>query len=292
MEVNMYGIRLSMAVLFLLIKCCDAQGQPAADYHEMMLTWHQDRVKQLKSSEGWLTVCGLHWLKHNPTTIGSSQENQIVLPPSAPKKWGQITWEGEELFFEEFFPGNPKGKVQLQYQETPATIISQKNIQWFLLKRGDRLGVRVRDTLHANRMQFDTVPYFPIDLQWKIAGKFIPADDQDSIKINNVLGMSFSRKPAGYLEFEYDGHLCRLSVLDAGSKLFLIYSDGTTGSETYGGGRYLYLDKPEHSAIEIDFNKSENPPCVFTAYATCLLPPAENKLEFAVRAGEKTMQGH
>ena len=288
---------LLLFILLSMDQSLAGQQEEIENYYLELKSWHKARTQDLKSVDGWFTVQGLFWLRKGDNRIGSGMRNDLVFPKNAPEFWGNIRLQKDTAHFlpnEGLGPANKGYQVTfLDYMTFPPTSISYKNLTWHLLKRGEKIGVRLRDTLHPERFSFDSVPYFTINPTWKMPAKFIASSETDSIQINNVLGMRFSRRPAGYIDINLEGQIYRLSVLDAGNKYMLIFSDGTTGMETYGGGRYLYIEKPKDGLnFYIDFDKAENPPCAFTAFATCLLPPRENKLPFRVEAGELNYHHH
>jgi uncharacterized protein len=94
--------------------------------------------------------------------------------------------------------------------------------------------------------------------------------------------------------FSKDGKEWRLdTVLEAPEdrELFVMFADATSGKETYGAGRFMYIDMPTNGTVLLDFNKSYNPPCAFNDFATCPLPPFQNRLTLRVEAGEKSYAG-
>jgi uncharacterized protein (DUF1684 family) len=170
------------------------------------------------------------------------------------------------------------------------TVIEVGPLRFFVIRRGDQHGVRIRDRESEARKNFHGIDYYPIDPKWRVNAQFEPYSPTKKIPITNVVGMTEDMESPGALVFEVDGKTMRLDpVLEEGTdELFIIFGDTTNGRETYGGGRYLYAPKPgADQRTTVDFNKSYNPPCVFTDFATCPLPPSQNKLAVAVTAGEK-----
>ena len=279
-------------ISLIIFSNISAQSKDVDHYVTSIKKWHKERDLALKVADGWLTVAGLYWLKEGNNEVGSAPDNDVQFPAPSPNHWGTIILKKYEATFIPNHPEiNSEKRIEintpLTYSGNKPTLVSHGSLQWHLLKRGEKIGIRLRDTLHPNRFAFDSVPYFEIDPTWKKQYKFIASEKSDSMLINNVLGMEFNRHPVGYIEISHLGKKHKLSLIDGGSKYFLIFSDLTTGKETYGGGRYLYIDKPTGGEeVIVDFNKAENPPCVFTKYATCLLPPHENKIPFAIEAGE------
>jgi len=164
-----------------------------------------------------------------------------------------------------------------------------------IVKRSDRIGVRVKDSSQAAaRLQFKGLEYFPTDPRWRVEARLEPYQPAKVIPITNVLGMTSDETSPGALAFEVDGKTYRIDpILEKGeTDYFIMLADDTTGRETYGAGRYLYVSPPDPSGkVVIDFNKAYNPPCAFTPYATCPLPPRQNHLPLRIEAGEKKYVG-
>jgi uncharacterized protein len=175
------------------------------------------------------------------------------------------------------------------------TKLSYESLHWVIIKRADAFGVRLRDYEADAVSKFEGVEQYPIDLNWRIEAKFIPYESSKTIAITNVLGQTTPNPTPGYLEFQIEGKTFTLDALGAeeDDELFLIFADETSGEETYGGGRYMYVKKADASGkVIIDFNKAYNPPCVYTPHATCPLPPRQNILDVAITAGHKNYGDH
>jgi uncharacterized protein (DUF1684 family) len=169
-----------------------------------------------------------------------------------------------------------------------SVVLESGNLQWFIIKRSDKIGVRLRDLESDQLKNFKGIEHYDPDLNWKFEATIsIPIGKR--IEIANVLGQTYSSAVAGTLTFTYLDKSYSLDAIDEDGKLFIIYGDETNGKETYGAGRYLYAAMPPagDDIVILDFNKAYNPPCAFTEFATCPLPPKQNILPFAVAAGEK-----
>ena len=150
----------------------------------------------------------------------------------------------------------------------------------------------MKDTLSESRLSFQNIPAYPLSKDWVIRGIFNPVQKDSSISITNKVGITYDSEFKGSLTFNYNGKQQTLLATNGGEgKLFIVMADGTTGSETYGGGRFLYVDIPENgNKVTLDFNKAQNPICAFSDFATCPLPPRENHLSFDIDAGEKKVR--
>ena len=168
-------------------------------------------------------------------------------------------------------------------------MLRRGSLLFYLIRRGDKIGVRVKDSQSEARRNFRGLDYFPIDPGWRIEARFEPYDPPRSISVPNVLGQDNDEKSPGAIVFEHGGKTYRLDpVLEPGeTDYFVIFGDRTNGKTTYGAGRFLYVAPPVGGKTVIDFNKAYNPPCVFTDFATCPLPPPQNKLPIPVEAGEE-----
>jgi uncharacterized protein len=261
--------------------------------------WRSTRVARLTAEDGWLSVVGLFWLEEGDNSFGSAKTNAIVLPASAPAKMGSIHVEAEKgratLTVEPGIALTADGEPVTGPRELAsdaaesATRLRSGSLLFYLIARAGKLAVRVKDSQSAARRDFHHLEYFPIDPTWRLEARFEPYDPPRSIAVPNVLGHDDSEKSPGALVFERNGQTYRLDpVLERGeTDYFVIFADTTNGKETYGAGRFLYVEPPVDGKTIIDFNKAYNPPCVFTDFATCPLPPPQNRLKIRVEAGEK-----
>lgn len=276
-------------------------GSPATDpnyFHEIK-TWHQKRIVELMAPDSWLSLTGLFWLEAGDNFFGSSEDNRILFPEKAPAVLGNFLLEGDSVVMkmQPEYTATVNGAAVNTYaldSEGMPPMISYGDLSWILIHRGDKFGIRLWDTKHpllADTIHIDT---YPIDAAWRIRAKWISDTTGQTVRVRNVLDMEMDMETKGRLRFEVDGSTYELIALEGSEKeFFMIFADATSGSETYGGGRYLYVDHPDTTGHTwIDFNKAYNPPCAFTEFATCLLPPPENRLSLAVTAGELSYGEH
>ncbi|TAG15686.1 MAG: DUF1684 domain-containing protein [Cytophagia bacterium] len=262
-------------------------------------TWHQHRIESLKSEDGWLNLAGLFWLNEGDNSFGSAASNALVFPEKSPKKLGVLTLKGGKVSLK-----TQKG-VDIELKNAPTTpeyvfengkaiTMQHGALRWFIIKRGPKYGVRLRDLANPVVAQFKGVERFAVREDWKITATFEAPQTPKTIAITDVIGLTSQQPLLGHAVFTINQKTYRLAATDAGDgKLFLIFKDKTAGVETYGAGRFLYADKPDETGkVTLDFNKAINPPCAFSTYATCPLPPAENNLPIRVEAGEKNAGMH
>ena len=282
---------LSTAVLFLA-----ADTDP---YQAEIERWRTQRVERLKRDDGWLTLVGLSWLKPGDNPVGSGRANRVVLPAGkAPERAGSLVLSGGTVtarlepgsgFIAD---GQAVTTVALKPDAAPdgPTILRRGSVSFYVIVRGKRVGVRVKDSESEARRGFRGIENYAVDPRWRITARLDAYRPPREIAVPNVLGDVTQEPSPGVLVFEVGGREYRLEpVLEEGEKdYFVIFGDQTNGHETYGGGRFLYVSPPdEKNRTVIDFNKAYNPPCVFSPYATCPLPPPQNKLPLRVEAGEK-----
>ena len=180
-------------------------------------------------------------------------------------------------------------------REGTPDVLRYGSLSWYIIKRGDRYGVRLKDSESDLLKNFEGIERFPVDPDWRVTAIFQPYDSVKSIEVPNILGTIGQDPSPGKLVFQIKGNTYSLDPIAApeDKRWFIIFSDVTSGEETYGAGRFLYIDAPgEDQTAILDFNKSYNPPCAFTPYATCPLPPEQNHLTLRVTAGEKNFQGY
>lgn len=259
----------------------------------------QERINDLLQPDSWLTLAGLYWLEEGENTFGSDSSNTLIYPEKAPAYLGTYTFTQDSLIHVQIAPdarvtynGEPVSSLQVNPStEEGPVILEWESLHWFLIRRNDTYGIRLKDGAHPNLATFEGIDTFPIDLAWRLEGTFEPYDPPKTIPVLNVLNTISDTEVPGAAVFEVDGAAYRLDVTDVSDEggLFVIFADKTNGKGSYGGGRYLWMDAPnENGRIVVDFNQSYNPPCVFTPYATCPLPPAHHRLPFLIEAGEKT----
>lgn len=292
-----WRIALGAALLF---GCNSSQPRQRANpqYLSEIQSWQQQRLESLKSPTGWLNLAGLFWLEEGENTAGANSTNAIILPKDkAPDFIGSFILHDSIVMFQTR-PG-----IHVMLENSAVTAMTMRNdtegeptklslgpLSWTIIKRGERYGVRLRDYEHPAVKNFDGIQTFPIDSTWRIEASFAPNNPPKVIAIQTVLNTINEEPSPGAVVFKINGKTYRLDATGkmADKELFVIFADQTNGKETYGAGRYLYVPTPDATGKTIiDFNKAYNPPCAFTDYATCPLPPEQNKLPVRITAGEK-----
>lgn len=291
-------IRHSLAQIFagfVLLTFVAIAVSAQDSYDNTIEKWRTERETKLKANDGWLTVTGLFWLREGQNEFGSAPTNDIVLPPgSAPDKLGSFEWLNGKITLHvaegATVTANGKSVRELVlYSETVKRpeVIEAGDLSFLLLKRGDRWGIRLKDKNSFARQNFTGLRWYPAKESYRIAAEFIAYDQPKDIPIVNILGDIENYKSPGLLKFKLNGQEYTLEPVNSGGdRLFIIFRDLTSNKTTYPASRFLYADAPKDGKVILDFNQAINPPCAFTAYATCPLPPKQNRLNVAIEAGE------
>lgn len=259
--------------------------------------WRAERRARLVAEDGWTSLIGLHWLELRAHYVGSDATSGIRLA-NGPPKLGLVQRDGDRVYFTPerdvavTLDGAPlKGRAELHddHAEAPSVLgFDDGKGVLTVLRRGQRKALRVRHADAATRAGFGSIEYWPVDPGWLVDARFIAHPDGRTIEIASITGGVEPMANPGVVEFERDGAAYRLEALDGGEGgLFLILADRTSGHGSYGAGRYLDVAAPDATGrVSLNFNRAYNPPCAFTPFATCPLPPPENRLDLAVTAGE------
>ena len=277
-----------------------AEVPPDAHTQEIE-TWRAQRVAALTKPDGWLSLVGLHFLKEGENKVGTAADNTVVLA-SGPAHLGVFTL-GENGIVKVMF--NPGSETQVDGQSVlaatlrddrrgHATIVTNGTMRLYVIDRDGKKALRVKDSEAPTRKHFLGLDYFPIDPSWRIEAQWVAFDKPKEVPITNILGNVSPALILGKAVFTKDGHTYELLPIqeDPDGLLFFVISDKTSGDQTYEAARFLYAAPPVDGKVLLDFNKAQNPPCAFTPYATCPLPPKENRLPLAITAGEKKYRGH
>lgn len=263
--------------------------------------WRQNYEKGLVREEGWVNVAGLLWLKEGENSIGSHPTSDVVLPAhSCPPHAGFVTLN--------------QGKIRLDLDESVDAVINNNrawsssiradvdeggpdkvrigSLLFKVIKRGKRWGLRLYDSQSPGAKAFKGVSWFPADPRLKIKAKYVAYPSPKQLMITNIIGDTEPVPNPGYAEFVIGGKKCRLEAVDEGETYFFNFKDTTNGVNTYASGRFLDAKKPVGGFIELDFNRTYNPPCAWTEFATCPLPPKQNYLPVAIKAGAKFLGHH
>jgi hypothetical protein len=271
-------------------------------YIKTINQWHINRIESLKKPNGWLNLEGLFWLHKSKNVFGKANGADCHYTNAAfPDQLGSFIYEGDSVVWQ-----SETKSIQINKQTTAigksylvfdaqekAKTMDWSHFSWVVIKREDKIGIRFRNLNAQTLLTFKGIERFQVQPSWKLKAKLVQPT-QDFLMITNIIGQTTASKNAGKLIFEKEGQSYSLDVIDEGGQnLFIVFADQTSGVSTYGAGRFVEIPKPDSEGnTEIDFNKAYNPPCAFTAFATCPLPPKQNRLSLKIEAGEKNYGHH
>jgi uncharacterized protein (DUF1684 family) len=261
-------------------------------YLAQVEAWRAERDARLRSPDGWLALVGLSWLAPGENHAGAHPSNQVLLhghevPPRVGSLWledGRVRFVPHE--------GVPLPATELE-DDTAGnpTVLELGSLRFHVIKRGEQFAVRVRDSKAPTLATFAGLPHFSIDPGWRVTGRLEAAPPDTTIEIVDITGAHSRDATPGSVAFEREGAIWRIAALPGDESegcLWLIFGDATNGTDTYGGGRFLYTEPlGSDGNVVVDFNLAYNPPCIFSPYATCPLPPPQNRLALRIEAGEK-----
>jgi uncharacterized protein (DUF1684 family) len=276
-----------------------AAAQSLAPYPDpaALEAWRAERIARLTAEDGWLALVGLLWLEPGDQSFGRAADNSLVLDhPSLPAHAGTFRRRGAKLEFTaapdvDVRAGGERVRTLalVSDRDGAPTVLEHGPLQFFVIERAGRPAVRIRDRASPRRRDFAGLQYFPATAGGIVEARFEPYVPARTIPIMNVLGYEDRMVAPGALVFEMDGREWRLDAIlerPDSTQLFVMFADGTTGRETYGAGRFLHAPLPRDGRVRLDFNRAHSPPCAFNTFATCPLPPEQNRLALRIEAGE------
>ncbi len=275
--------------LVLFVTCRETKTIDRQAYHNEIESWQRNRSVRLQAEDGWLSLIGLFWLNDGANSAPAStgvlilQNGKVTLQPD-PK--ANLTIDGK--------PVTAPVELKNDVETNGPTVVAAGSMRYQIIKRGDRFAVRVKDPHSEARTHFRGLEYYPVDPKWRVEAKLETHDPPKKIPITNIVGQTSDEPSPGTLVFTLEGKTYRLDpILEQGeTDYFIIFKDETSRDATYPAGRYLYASPagPDGTVI-VDFNKAYNPPCAFTPFATCPLPPLQNRMPIRIDAGEKKYAG-
>jgi len=268
-------------------------------FERLNMDWRKRRLERLTEPHGWLSLVGLVTLDPGRVkTVGSAPDNDVVVS-SGPARWGSVrVAQSGRVVFDVAAPGEVRidgaevtsGEMTLGRDSDPVHVEAD-GARIHLVAPGGRLALRVRDPQAPTRTEFVGLDYYPLDPDWRVTAEFISHPPGATIQVANVMGQLIEEPNPGMVRFVHEGKTISLEAVREDDKLFFIFADRTSGTETYGLGRFLYADLPQDGRVVLDFNQAYNPPCAFNAYTTCPLPPQSNRIDAWIRAGEMRYAG-
>ena len=278
-----------------------------AGWQREITSWREQHAAELQKPDGWLALAGLEWLEPGDNSVGSAKDNKIHLPSSGPAHLGVLRLDGETITLNPPAGGFPAGflidgkPVQAQALHTdpdhdknnPRLAIGTLNM--YVIHRGERFALRIKDAKSSALTGFHGLKWYEPNQAYRVTAHWIPYAQQKTFTIATLIGTSYPAQVPGSAEFTLNGKTYRLDPIledPEVAKLFFVLRDTTSATTTYGACRFLYTGFPDHGLdkpgeLVLDFNRLENPPCAYTPYATCPLPPAQNRLPIPLPVGEQ-----
>ncbi len=292
-----------LTVLLIMAYACKRSAPLFEDeksYIESIEQWQHDRMEGLKARDGWLNLAGIYWLQEGKQSFGSHPSNDIVFPDKAPTFIGTITLKDEVAHIqvnkeaELYYQNERLTELALSYDSsTTPSYITHGDLAWYIMKRHHSLAIRLRDFKNPAIEAVDHIPSYPIDPDYLVEATLIPFDEARIITVNTPFqDYTQDYHCPGELHFKLKGKKLKLLPFTSGEGYFIIISDETSALETYGGGRFMYANPDSRGRVILDFNRAYNPPCAVTPFASCPMPPPENRLTIKIEAGEKILAGH
>jgi uncharacterized protein (DUF1684 family) len=266
---------------------------PPTSYRAEIDKFRHDRVAEVTAPDGWLAVRGLFWLHDGENTAGSDLSSDIKLPARTAKRvgvfhvtQGRVSFDADPGALVTGTGGKRINAAQFTREESS---IETSGVTVAVIRRGDKIGLRMWDPESPNRTQFPGLKYFPLNPSYHARATFVAYDTLKPVQVPNVLGQLVTMQSPGYVTFTIKGESYKLEPVYETPKhedLFFIFKDLTSRTETYEAGRFLHTPLPKDGVVDLDFNRAYNPPCAFTEFATCPLPIKENQLPIRIPVGE------
>jgi uncharacterized protein (DUF1684 family) len=270
-------------------------AQTPENYHESLDEFYSIRLESLTNETGWMRLAGMFWLNEGVNTFGSNSSNNVIFPEGfIPLNAGKFIVDGGSVRMEVnegvhiTVDGESTGNAII-YNDGAEKKVNHGSLEWIVIKRGDLIGIRLYNSFNPKVDEFKGFPRYDIDFDFLVKARLVSYETPQMVKIINILGQEEELPSPGTLEFEIRGEKYNMVTLEGGDRMFLILGDLTNRTETYQAGRYMYIDYPDEGSdmTIIDFNKAYNPPCSYSPYTTCQLPPPQNMLPIEIKAGEK-----
>lgn len=294
--------RTAVVFAYLVFLSGCPMSQDRTLFENELEAWRGQRYADLQRPDGYLSLAGLYWLEGGDHSFGSDSTNDLVFPDKAPPQLGTFIVESDSVTMrivpevDVKVDGRLVTSSRMQDDEGGSPSVAQyDSLSWYVIKRSRGLAIRLLDSESSTRQNFSGIDYFAPDPRWNIEGRFETLDPPQVIDMPSITGVAEKETVPGHLVFTVDGEEYRLEVTaePGADRYFVVFGDATSGQETYGGGRFLWVDAPDADGnVTIDFNRAYNPPCVFSPYATCPMPAPGNRLSIRVEAGELTYGDH
>jgi len=291
---------LAVSFAALLTAAATAAVHIDTQWKSDLLQWRSQRAQQLSAPDGWLTLVGLEWLQPGKNTFGAAADNRIRLNAPVADHLGALELKSDGVYLSApaaslLANDAPARAIKVDTDGPNPTVLKAGTLTLLVIHRGDRFALRIKDSQAPTRIHFQSLHWYAPDSHYRIEAKWIPFNPAHEESIPTIIGTTLKLPVPGIAEFTLDGKTVQLEPVleEPGAKqLFFILRDTTSKTTTYGAARFLYTDFPDHGLdkpgrLMLDFNRLQNPPCAYTPYATCPLPPQQNKLAVALPVGEQ-----
>ena len=291
----MQKILLTGLALSLLAGCSPHAGESDADYAAEIAEWRDGRLARLRAPFGYLNLVGLYWLDDEIATFGGDDDSDLRFPGAAgrlgtfePAEGGvyMTVADGADVRVEQL----PVERLFLpDDQSEDAVVATHGSLAWGVVNRQGKTGIRLWDLDNPRTSSLPPIPFYDVDPAWRVTARLNRYDEPRIMQVDTVIeGLGWNPESPGVVEFEHGGQSYTLEAYASGDQLFFVFADRTSGRETYPAGRFVYTDLPDDNGeLQLDFNKSYNPPCAFNDFSTCPVASPRNRLPIAITAGEK-----
>ena len=281
-------------LIFFFLLMSFASFSQGSEYEKEIMAFRKIRIDSLQHENGYLNISGLFWLKEGENTIGADPKNDFVFPAAHSDSFlGKIILNNGVVRFKssqanQVFSSGQAVSEMIIFQDKKVVVLEHKSLRWFIIKRGEKYALRLRDLEGEYVRNFKGIDYFSIDSSWRIKAKFVPTYGK-KLNITDITGRNYLEDSPGELHFTIKRKKYTLEAGGTTDEFFIVFGDLTNKKTTYGGGRFVYASAPDKEGnVILDFNKSLNPPCEFTPFATCPLPTKKNRMNLEITAGEKS----
>jgi uncharacterized protein len=295
-------MKLFLAVLLVCSCLTSALMAENPSFGDEIQKWRESREKKLRADNGWLTLAGRFPLKEGSNTFGTGKDNDVIFPAelkgTGPERLGtvhvdpsakKVTLKLPDGVVLESSGKSFTGERVMGTATDKRDWVGLGRISMHIIERDGKYILRLADNESLVRKNFPGCIWYPPDETYRAAATFVPYPEPRTLSIVNVIGETSKQPCPGYAEFKLKGETYKLDAIKEGDGLFFVFRDGTAGDTTYKSARFIDIEKQPaaNETFTLDFNKAYNPPCAFSEYTTCPLPPQQNILKVRIEAGEK-----
>ena len=274
-------------------------------YTDEIRKWQKEREEKLRADNGWLTLVGRYPLKEGANTFGTGKGNDVIFPAAlegtGPARLGTLHVDAEDKTVTlkladgvSMSSGSKpfKGERSLGTATATRDWVGRGRLNMHVIERNGKYVLRLADNESPTRKNFAGCVWYAPDVAYKVEATFVPYPGGRTLSIVNVIDEVSKQPCPGYAEFKLKGQVYKLDAIQEGEGLFFVVRDDTAGDTTYKPARFIDVatTPKANGTFTLDFNKAYNPPCAFSEYTTCPLPPKQNVLGVRIEAGEKYLK--